>query len=234
MKVQKDFEHEFCRTNVTPGEFFAYLRKMQKKYPDEICNDFNLEYFMNPGDTFDSHYDFGTPGIRPCSAETVIVKPFCHHTHIRDFDGTCYTEIIEFDFWDESRGYGYYYTFQSSVAQEDRENNIREELESTIKSLKDNIEVIERAIVRVECASKYAIYDPDTKVSIMRAEIAALQASIRDAEEYLSATIENADKEVNETLGIPSSVSVSSVSVSSVSAQKASISCAGIMQEDSS
>ena len=132
MKTKKIFEIEVMRHNVTPAQFLAYLRKMQKKHP-EMSNDFDLDYFAMRGYwnryEQDSRYTDGTPDTRPCESEIVKCKPYDHQTYIRNFDGTTYNEIIEFQFDDEKTGTGYYYTVQIDVEDEDRESNTRENLE---------------------------------------------------------------------------------------------------------
>ena len=132
MKTKKTFEIEVMRHNVTPAQFMAYLRKMQKKHP-EMSSDFDLDYFALRGNYTrfeqDSRYTDGTPDTKPCESEICKVKPYDHQTYIRNFDGTTYNEIIEFQFDDEKTGTGYYYTVQIDVEDEDREANTRENLE---------------------------------------------------------------------------------------------------------
>jgi len=45
----------------------------------------------------------------PCKAETCRQFPYDLQTYILNFDGSCYNEICEFHFYDDKRGYGYYY-----------------------------------------------------------------------------------------------------------------------------
>lgn len=133
MKTKKTFEIEIMRHGVTPAQFLAYCRKMQKKHP-EMANDFDLDYFAMNGDynrfEQDSSYTDGTPNTKPCAAEICKCKPYDHQTYIRNFDGSCYNEIIEFQFDDEKIGFGYYYTVQIDVEDEDREANTAEMLEA--------------------------------------------------------------------------------------------------------
>lgn len=49
MKSRTVYEHEYMRHNVTPAQFLAYLRTMQKKHPGELCNDFDLNMFAAKG-----------------------------------------------------------------------------------------------------------------------------------------------------------------------------------------
>lgn len=126
MKTKKTFEIEIMRHNVTPAQFLAYLRKMQKKHP-EMANDFDLRLFETD-EHWNSSYSNGTPDTKPCEAETCKGNAYDKQTYVRNFDGSVYNEIIEFQFDDEKTGTGYYYTVQIDVAEEDREENTRENL----------------------------------------------------------------------------------------------------------
>lgn len=130
MKTTKTFEVEIMRHNVTPAQFLAYLRSMQKKHP-EMSNDFYLNMFSREG--WSANYSNALPTERPCEAERVTDKPYQKQTYIRNFDGTTYNEIIEFDFDDEKTGHGYYYTVQIDVAEEDREANTAENVAAIIR-----------------------------------------------------------------------------------------------------
>lgn len=124
MKTRKTFELELMRRNVTPAQFLAYLRSMQKKHP-EMGNDFNLNMFkVDNGFTFD--YTNALPGEKPCAAERSTDRPFEKQTYIMNFDGSCYNEIVEFQFETETTGYGYYYTVNVEVDDADREANTAE------------------------------------------------------------------------------------------------------------
>lgn len=127
MKTKKIFEIEIERNNVTPAQFLAYLRQMQKRHP-EMANDFDLRMFATD-EGYDSSYTDGTPDTKPCEAETCKGRAYDKQTYIRNFDGSCYNEIIEFQFWDDKTGYGYYYTVQKDVDPEDQDANTAEVLE---------------------------------------------------------------------------------------------------------
>ena len=45
----------------------------------------------------------------PCKAETVKTFAYDFQTYILNFDGSCYNEICEFTFDDDTHGHGYYY-----------------------------------------------------------------------------------------------------------------------------
>lgn len=102
------FEHEFMRENVTPAQFLAYLRKMQKIHPG-MASDFDLNYFRAGNDlNFNITHEDG-------SVEKSVSEPYRAQVYIRGTDGSVYNEIWEFDFWDEKTGYGYYYTIQTEA-----------------------------------------------------------------------------------------------------------------------
>lgn len=125
MKTRKTFEIEIERNNVTPAQFLAYLRSQQKKHP-EMSSDFDLAWFRS--ESWCSEYHDGNPDEKPCASEIVKEKPYEKQTYIRNFDGSCFNEIIEFDFWDETTGHGYYYTVNVEVDEEDKEANTAEML----------------------------------------------------------------------------------------------------------
>lgn len=131
MKTRKTFEHEYQRYNVTPAQFLAYLRSMAKKHPGELCNDFNLAVFKAEGWTID--YSNALPSEKPCESERSIDRPYEKQTYIRNFDGTTYNEIIEFQFDNETHGTGYYYTVQIDVDEADKEANARENIAAIIE-----------------------------------------------------------------------------------------------------
>lgn len=130
MKTAKVFEIEIERFNVTPAQFLAYLRSMQKKHP-EMANDFSLEAFKGEG--WSIAYNDALPSERPCESERITDKPFEKQTYLRNFDGSTYNEIIEFEFDDDRTGHGYYYTVQIDVADEDVAANTMENISGISK-----------------------------------------------------------------------------------------------------
>lgn len=119
MKTRKVFEHEFTRHGVTPAQFLAYIRQQHKKHPDEIAYDCDLAMFAAEGWSFS--YTNALPSEKPCASERGTDRPYDKQTYIRNFDGSVYNEIIEFQFDDEKTGTGYYYTVQVDVDEADRE-----------------------------------------------------------------------------------------------------------------
>lgn len=150
MKTTKTFEIEIERHNVTPAQFMAYLRSMQKKHP-EMAADFDLDMFSREGWSF--NYSNALPSEKPCESERGTDKPYEKQTYIRNFDGTTYNEIIEFQFDDEKTGYGYYYTVQIDVAEEDREANTAENVAAIIRR---RAEQADRQEVKAEKAEQEA------------------------------------------------------------------------------
>lgn len=146
MKTTTAFELEFMRHDVTPAQFLAYLRQMQKKHP-EMANDFSLGVFAAEG--WSCSYNDGTPNTKPCAAETVTDKPYEKQTYVMGFDGSVYNEIIEFQFWDEKIGTGYYYTVQKDVAEEDRESNKAEYLNSVARRAAQKIDRNEKKVAEI-------------------------------------------------------------------------------------
>lgn len=105
--MKKLYEIEIMRNDVTPSEFFAYLRRMKKTH-DFMASDFDLNYFKAGNDlNFDTKHD----GMH----EKSVSKPYEMQTYIRNEDGSVYNEICEFQFYDERTGFGYYYTVQTEA-----------------------------------------------------------------------------------------------------------------------
>ena len=114
MKLQKDFEIELQRSNVTPAKFLADVRfYVDKRGGHEFRGDLDLNYFSSGDDiNFDYHYrtqEEAEADNHYCKAEKSVSKPYMMQTYIRGFNGTVYNEICEFEFDDEKTGHGYYY-----------------------------------------------------------------------------------------------------------------------------
>ena len=130
MKTRIAYQHEFTRHGVTPAQFLAYIRQQQKKHPGEIAYDCDLRMFAAEGWSFD--YTNALPSEKPCAAERGTDKPYEKQTYIRNFDGSTYNEIIEFQFDDDKTGTGYYYTVQIDVDEADAEANTAEQVAAII------------------------------------------------------------------------------------------------------
>ena len=137
MKTRKINEVEIMRHGVTPAQFLAYLRKMQKTHA--MSNDFDLEYFK-AGNDLNFYYTDGTPDTKPCASERSVSKPYEMQTYVRGCDGSVFNEICEFTFDDEKTGTGYYYTVTIEVDESDREANIAEYLEKVAQRAEKQIE----------------------------------------------------------------------------------------------
>lgn len=114
---------EISRRNVTVAEFFRYIHSQCKKKSFECGVD--RDSFEKPVYEIDVYY-YVRDGIKyfpgcggrtaqedgtdaACESEICKVKPYDVQTYIRNFDGTVFNEICEFSFYDETRGYGYYF-----------------------------------------------------------------------------------------------------------------------------
>ena len=100
----KKEELELTRKNVTPAQFAAYVRHQIRKHGLEIicAEDIDLDYWKRGGDLeFNTKHD----GIH----EKSVSKPYEMQTYIRNADGTVYNLIMEFIFWDDKTGNGYFY-----------------------------------------------------------------------------------------------------------------------------
>jgi len=191
MKTTKVYEHEFTRHGVTPAQFLAYIRQQQKKYPGEICYDCDLRMFA--AESWSSDYTNALPSERPCAAERCTDRPYDKQTYIRNFDGTTYNEIIEFQFDDDKIGTGYYYTVQIDVADEDREANTAEEVAAIIRRRAEQADRQEAKAEKIEAeadkadregyTAKWWIDAQRTEAARLRREAAATRAAIEAAQE---------------------------------------------------
>lgn len=120
--AKENYRIEIQRSNVTPAKFLADVRFACKQ--KGIGFEMSLEEFRAPSIEWNSRYsvvngkklchcgDYSyedDAANAPCAAETCVALPYKHQTYILNFDGSCFNEIIEFDFWDEKTGFGYYY-----------------------------------------------------------------------------------------------------------------------------
>lgn len=202
MKTAKTFEIEIERNNVTPAQFLAYLRSMQKKHP-EMANDFNLSVFEAEG--WSSSYTSALPSEKPCEAERITDKPYQKQTYIRNFDGTTYNEIIEFDFDDEKTGYGYYYTVQIDVADEDREANTAENVSAIIRRRAEQADRQEAKAEKTEQEANEAerrgytaqgwIDSKRTDAAMLRREAAETRDAIKATQEAQEAPAAEAEQQ---------------------------------------
>lgn len=104
---------ELSRHNVTPAQFLAYVRRMlEKKGIRDIASDLDLNYWAaGPDLNFDIKHD----PDGPCEREVSVSQPYDMQTYIKNWDGTVFNEICEFQFDDEKKGYGYYYLCNTEI-----------------------------------------------------------------------------------------------------------------------
>jgi hypothetical protein len=129
IKDNKNYTIEVTRNNVTPGEFLAYIRTILKNKginrncstytnykPKELASgsELSTNYYVDKNDKKHNISRDGTVSIWPKDndiIESVIYRdePYDKQTFTLNFDGSCYNEIIEFNFSDDKVGYGYYF-----------------------------------------------------------------------------------------------------------------------------
>jgi hypothetical protein len=124
--MMKREELEIQRHNVTVSQFLAYVRAQIKKHGLEAVDpaDIDLDYFKAGNDLNFDYHDI--PG-KPCKAEKSVSKPYEMQTYIMNWDGTAYNFIMEFDFWDEKTGSGYFYFLNTWKEETEKETETREE-----------------------------------------------------------------------------------------------------------
>lgn len=98
-------EYETQRTNITPRAFFGYVRREYEKktgQPLSVWFD-GFEDWANPFQEYDirnKHEDWETPCL-----EVGHSHPYTYQAYL---EGS-YNCILEFDFWDDKKGFGYAY-----------------------------------------------------------------------------------------------------------------------------
>lgn len=109
-------ELELTRRNVTPSQFCAYIRNQIRQHNFESirAEDIDLDYWRRGNDlSFDIKGN--DPENDPCEHERSISKPYEEQTYILNWDGSVYNFILEFNFWDDKTGTGYFY-FVNTIA----------------------------------------------------------------------------------------------------------------------
>lgn len=103
-------ELELTRRNCTPAQFLSYVRQQIRKAKLEaICaEDIDLDYFKRGDDLNFNINNSGNPDA-PCEREKSVSKPYEMQKFIKNWDGSVFNHIMEFEFDDEKTGHGYFY-----------------------------------------------------------------------------------------------------------------------------
>ena len=119
MKLEKTFEIELQRRNVTPAKFLADVRfYVDKKGGQMIRSDLDLNYFKR-GDDLNFDFTHGEEdGPWAGLHEKSISKPYEMQTYLKYKNGAVYNEICEFQFDNEKTGFGYYYLVNVEAIEE--------------------------------------------------------------------------------------------------------------------
>ena len=109
-------ELELTRRNCTPAQFLGYARAQIRKAKLEcICaEDIDLDYFKAGNDL---NFDIDNRGNTeaPCEREKSVSKPYEMQIYIKNWDGTVFNHIMEFEFDDDKTGHGYFYIVNTAV-----------------------------------------------------------------------------------------------------------------------
>lgn len=110
-------ELEITRTGCTPAQFLAYVRAQIRKhnFAGISAEDIDLEYFKAGNDLNFNIDNEGKPDA-PCRKERSISKPYEMQTYILNWDGSVFNNIMEFTFWDDKTGCGYFYFLNTEAA----------------------------------------------------------------------------------------------------------------------
>jgi hypothetical protein len=115
---------ELQRNNVTLSQFFSYIKTQCNKKGLDFGLERDKDVFENPPTLINTCYYikdgkqiYTTDGYRterPASeasfqSEIYRVKPLTYQSYALGFDGSCFNEICEFTYDDETTGHGYYY-----------------------------------------------------------------------------------------------------------------------------
>ena len=105
-------EIELTRHNVTPAQFAAYVRQaLKKKGFNGICaEDIVTRTWAAGGDI---EFDIDNRKIGPehsgCEFEKSVSRPYQSQTYVKNWDGTVYNCIMEFEKKKKKTGFGYFY-----------------------------------------------------------------------------------------------------------------------------
>lgn len=98
---KKLYKIEIQRGNITPRQFFTYCKRQLEHKGLDIENWAGFENWSNPispcNDT-DDHKDWDEPQKEICK-----LRPYDYQL----FLAGAYNFIMEFDFWDDTKGFGY-------------------------------------------------------------------------------------------------------------------------------
>ncbi len=101
--MTKLYEHEIQRSNITPKQFFTYCKNQLSKKGIDIETWVEFENWENPTTPCNStskHEDWEEPQTEVCKLQPYDWQLFLQNA---------YNLIIEFDFWDDKKGFGYLY-----------------------------------------------------------------------------------------------------------------------------
>lgn len=107
-KFKKVNEVEIQRSNITPREFYWYCKKELKRKTGLSLEDWiSYQDWVSPGPALkcethknEHQFDDGTTQV-----EHVKYQPYNMQIYVSD----TYNVILEFDFWDDRIGCGYFY-----------------------------------------------------------------------------------------------------------------------------
>jgi len=128
-----NYHIELQRNDITLAQFFAEVRYQLKKKARELgieawmltgtLDDRDIfenpprpedsRYYVKDGKkicTYNGHRSEWPTKHAACASEILRTLPYDYQCYVRNFDGSCYNEILEFTFDDDKRGHGYYYT----------------------------------------------------------------------------------------------------------------------------
>lgn len=104
--MNKLYECEIQRSNIAPKQFFTYCKnQLKNKGIDiEIWADFEeWKSPITPCNSTSNHEDWEEPQKEICKLQSYNWQLFLQNA---------YNFIMEFDFWDDNKGFGYLYIIE--------------------------------------------------------------------------------------------------------------------------
>ena len=193
--VKTIYQLELTRHNVTPSQFLSYVRSQCKKH--DVPFDLSLDDFARESD-FNSRYNFGVPGFHGAFSEICQDLAYDKQTYILCYNGDVYNEIVEFQFWDDKRWFGYFYTIEAQATGDTTEEELklmRMAYDYYSREIERRRQKIESILADIEKNGKWYYKGFE---DIQRGKVQCMEYEIRDLSEMKDAA-ERRISELNPT-----------------------------------
>lgn len=101
---------ELTRHNITPAAFASYVRQQIKKHEFKtiLAGDIDTAYWK-AGNDLNCDIVYHDSEKDPVMHEKTVSRPYEMQVYVKNWDGTVYNMIMQFDFWDDKTGTGYFF-----------------------------------------------------------------------------------------------------------------------------